>query len=440
WGTYLTAEENFDAFFFMTAETPALAEAQRDAAWLWSSGSFGSPLFSGPRARPSPAGYDVARNPFGPALYGWIVEIDPYDPQWTPRKRTALGRNKHECATTALARDGRCVVYLGDDQANEHVYKFVSRGRFAPDNRAANRDLLNDGQLYAAQFEANGAGRWIALTPEAANAAAPPYALPFADAGDVAIRAREAARILGATPMDRPEDVEALIDENWVGLGQVLIVCTNNKTAHAATPGNPRRQGGPSVQANVAGHILRIDEEGADAAAARFRWDVFALAGDPAAGAAPTSLPGGETGYVSVAHDARATFTGARFACPDNICFDAQKNVWIATDGSPAVFGDCNDSVLVTPTAGAAQRPVKRFLVGPVGSEICGPTMAPDQRAFLAAIQHPGEADREGVNFAQTRQSAPAAKPPSSFPDGAGAWPRSAVVVVTRRDGGVIGG
>ncbi len=443
WGTYLTAEENFDGYFALSALTPEVEAAQGDAAWLWSSGSFGTPLFAPVRSRGMPARYDTAKNPYASALYGWIVEIDPHDPTWTPKKRTALGRAKHECATTALAKDGRVVVYSGDDQINEYVYKFVSHGKYdAAADRTQNRDLLSEGQLYAARFDANGGGEWLALTVDAANKAAAGYSAPFTDAGDVVMRCREAAKLMGATQMDRPEDVEALLDANWVGRGTVLVVCTNNRNEQPPRPGNPARErapgDNPAQQSNHTGHILRIEEAGHDCAATRFRWDVFALAGDPAATSPTIETPNAGAAHVSVKLGGKATISGDRFACPDNICFDANLNVWIATDGAPAVFGDCNDAVVVTSTGGTGPRPMKRFLVGPVGCEICGPTMAPDQKSFFVAIQHPGEADAAGNPYSDLRWRTGAA-PVSSFPDGAGAWPRSAVVVITRDDGGVIG-
>ena len=236
------------------------------------------------------------------------------------------------------------------------------------------------------------------------------------------------------------QDVEAPVDSEWRGQGAVLVVCTNNRNESFPHPGNPRRgaaQAEPMQQANVAGHILRIDEAEGDHAATRFRWDVFALCGDPAA--APSfTLPGGIAADVSVSIARAPTFTGDRFTCPDNICFDSSGNVWIATDGSPAVFPDCNDSVLATSVTASAPREIKRFLVGPVGAEICGPTLSLDERAFLCAIQHPGEADIAGTNISELRWRR-GQRPPSNFPDGGAAWPRSAVVVVTRDDGGKIG-
>jgi uncharacterized protein len=441
WGTYLSAEENFNTLFFASDENAApLAQAMAQPDFALDCGNFGMPANNPLRAL-MPTQFDMARNPYGPALYGWTLEVDPYDPTWTPRKRTALGRRKAECATTALARDGRVVVYSGDDQINEFVYKFVSRGRFDAANRLANRDLLDDGQLYVARFDEDGTGAWLALTLEAANAAAREagYTALFRDDGDLLVRAREAARLMGATPMDRPEDVEAVLDSNWIGLGPVLIVCTNNREQGFARPGNPRRESAnPNrAQANAAGHILRIDEAGGDCGATRFAWDVFALAGDPNATTLTAPPRDGAAVHVSTRMDGAPTFSGDRFACPDNICIDSTHNVWIATDGSDAVFADCNDSVLATPSGGSAPRPMKRFLVGPMGAEICGPTMAPDERAFFCAIQHPGEGDAAGVSIAELRWTR-GQRPPSSFPDGGEAWPRSAVIVVTREDGGQI--
>ena len=438
WGTFLSAEENFDSMFAGTPED--VTEASRDDAYALDVLSHGYPAPYIPR-RIAPSQYRIAENPHGPALFGWIVEIDPYDPNSTPKKRTALGRKKNECANTAIARDGRVAVYTGDDQRGEHLYKFVTRGRFDANNRAANMDLLDEGDLYAAQFLENGQGRWLKLTVETANAAAQAAESPirFADQGDLVMRVRDAARLLDATPMDRPEDVEPVIDANWRGDGTVLIACTNNNERGFETPGNPRRESeNPNTaQNNLPGHILRLDEANGDNAAERFTWDVFALCGDPDA---PDLIHETRTGlhaHVSVDWNGQPTFTGDRFACPDNILLDSTHRVWIATDGSDAVFGDCNDNVVVTPANATLPRPVKRFLVGPVGAEICGPLLTPDERAFMCCIQHPGANTVAGQEYWQLRWTG--APPPSHFPDGGDRWPRSAVVVVTRDDGGRIG-
>ncbi len=439
WGTYLTAEENFDGLFF--GDLRQIRDAVGDDAYALDASSFGYPYPTPSPAERIPRQFRIGENPHGPALYGWVTEIDPYDPHAAPKKRTALGRKKNECATTALTRDGRVAVYMGDDQRNEHVYKFVTRGRFDPTNRAANMDLLDEGELYAAQFHEDGRGRWLHITVEAANAAAAGQDSPirFRDRADLLVRVREAARLMGATPMDRPEDIEALCDGEWRGLGPVLIACTNNSERGCDRPGNPRRESERpnSAQSNLAGHVLRIDEAGGDSGAEAFSWDIFAMGGDPNAQALVAATRAGAPAHVSTRAYGRETVAGVRFACPDNLFIDSSHRVWIATDGSDAVFADCNDCVVVAQAHGEGPRELKRFLVGPVGSEICGPLMAPDERAFFCAIQHPGGNDAAGADYAQSRWGG--APPPSHFPDGGDAWPRSAVVVVTRDDGGRIG-
>lgn len=441
WGTYLTAEENFNSYFYNSnPDSDALKAQTRDGAYALDAGNFGFPAMTGSPRPGAPPQFDISQNPTGPALYGWIVEIDPYDPNWTPKKRTALGRRKSECATSALTKDGRVAIYSGDDQIDEYVYKFISRGRFNPANRIANRDLLDDGRLYAARMDEDGTGTWLPLTVQGANRAARAAGYPhlFKDEGDLLVRAREAARLLGATPMDRPEDVEAILDPQWKGLGPVLIVCTNNAQQGFAHPGNPRREDPTkpnAAQSNRCGHIVRLDETNNDCGSLTFKWDIFLMGGDPAAENPIAMNQAGLRTHVSNKLDGVPTTSGARFACPDNICVDTGYNVWIATDGSDQVFGDCNDSVLVTPLVGDGPRPMKRFLVGPMGAEICGPLMAPDEKAFFCAIQHPGENNAAGVSFSELRWKGE--KPPSTFPDGG--WPRSAVVYVTKKDGGKVG-
>ena len=439
WGTYLTAEENFDGMFAgRSNDTTDLGFT--DTAYALDVLSHGYPALYMP-ASGAPAQFRIGENPYGPSLYGWIVEIDPHDPSAAPKKRTALGRKKNECANTAIGRDGRVAVYTGDDQRGEHLYKFVTRGRFDPNNRAANMDLLDEGDLYAAQFLEDGQGRWIKLTVEAANRAAEEQESPirFTDQGDLVMRVRDAARFLGATPMDRPEDVEPVIDHEWRGDGTVLIACTNNNERGFDGPGNPRRESANqyTAQNNLPGHILRIDEAGGDTSAERFSWDVFALCGDPDAQDLTAPTRAGAPAHISVSRNGQPTFSGDRFACPDNIFIDSTRRVWVATDGSDSVFGDCNDAVLATQVDAAAPRPVKRFLVGPVGGEVCGPLMAPDEHAFFCAIQHPGANSVGGAEFSALRWMG---EPPTShFPDGGDSWPRSAVVVIARDDGGRIG-
>lgn len=435
WGTYLTSEENFQNYFFTRAQAdPGLI----DARLLQDAQSF---QYDRVRANPAPAGLDVndlGVNPTGPAAYGWVVEIDPYDPDWRPRKRTALGRRKGECATTTITRDGRVAVYSGDDQLSEHIYKFVSARRFNPRDRRANLDLLSEGALYAARFEPDGAGRWVRLEVDAANAKIADPALRLADAADLLVRARYAARLLGATPMDRPEDVEVAQGADFLGTGVVLVSCTQGVRPTAAIPGNPRRAAPGEVEtANLTGHILKLMEDDADHASQTFRWEVFVLAGDPD-GAAPlaTTKRYGPVN-VSTLVDGAGTFTGARFACPDNLALDGAGNVFIATDGSDELFPDCNDQVLACAVDGGPSKPLRRFLVGPLGAEICGPFLTPDRTTFFCSIQHPGEADGAGERFSAAIARDARAQPASAFPDGG--WPRSAVVYVTREDGAAIG-
>lgn len=443
WGTYLTSEENFQSYFrAQPGDTAAAQAAAADPLLAEDAEIFGYRLRAGSTPWPASAANDLGQNPHGPVVYGWVVEIDPYDPTSTPKKRTAIGRKKGENAATALTRDSRVVVYQGDDQINEFVYKFVTRERFDPSNRAANMDLLDHGVLHAARFEVDGTGRWLPITLQAANAAAAQAgAAPFADDGDLMVRARIAARLLGATPTDRPEDVEAMHGPDWIGTGQVFIPCTKGNQPTPARPARPVREGAePDGQINYAGHVIRIDEDGADCGATTFRWEMFLVGGDPAA-ENNGSLPDGRPFLTSnTVVDRPPSFDGVPLACPDNLAFDTAGNVWITTDGAPDVFGDCNDMVVVASTPPGAARPqLNRFLVGPLGCEICGPTLSPDERTFLAAIQHPGEADADRNDYGDLRWEQPDTRPYSSFPDGGGAWPRSAVVYVRKDDGGVIG-
>jgi secreted PhoX family phosphatase len=237
--------------------------------------------------------------------------------------------------------------------------------------------------------------------------------------------------------MDRPEDIEPVLDRNWTGLGPVLINCTGSALEKPPTPANPRR-GGDAAQPNFAGHIIRLDENGGDSAAEAFRWDVFALCGDPAATAPTHKAPGGRDIHVSTHFQGQPTFAGDRFSSPDNICFDKAANAWVTTNGMASVFGGTNDAVVVLPLDEGRPRIARTFLIGPVGCEICGPTFSFDERTFFAAIQHPGSDDAQGRSFAEQRWPGPA-RPPSSWPKGGDAWPLPSVIYVTKDDGGIVG-
>ncbi len=339
----------------------------------------------------------MSREPNEPFRFGWVVEVDPYDPTFVPRKRTALGRFRHEGATVVVARDGRVVVYSGDDARFEYVYKFVSSKPYRPTDRDHNLTLLDEGTLYVAKFHPDGTGEWLPLvfghgplTPENG----------FHSQADVLLNTRGAADLLGATKMDRPEDIEAS-----PVTGTVYVVCTNNtrRTASQVDPANPR-------PINRHGHVLELFEAGGDHAATHFRWQIFLLCGNP--------------------RDPDTYFAGypkekvSPISCPDNIVFDRAGNLWIATDGQPRTLG-YNDALHVVPVAGPERGRVRQFLSGPIGCEICGPEFTPDFRTLFVAIQHPGE----GSPLAQT---------PSRWPDGV-LPPRPSVVAVRHREGSEIG-
>lgn len=414
WGSYLSAEENFNQYFANANSLPA-GTTKDNYRILGMTGGASQRRWEKYHSR-----FDLAKQPNEGFKYGWILEVDPYDPTRRPIKHTALGRFKHECATVVVqypegVKKGPVVAYLGDDERFDYVYKFVTDGTFDLDNPRAREhfSLLSSGTLYVAKFNGNGTGRWLPVTHASVEAAA---AGLFADQADVCIRTREAADVLGATPMDRPEDVEAPHDPvTFAGTGKVFVVCTNNSnrggSATAANrptgtvrssdpnPANPRAN-------NRTGHIIQIDESRDDHTSTSFTWQLYLLAGDPHA----------KAGAVG---DVQDSFFGDRFGSPDNITFDNKGRLWAATDGNPAVYPS-NDQVLCTEVSGNGKVRVKRFLVGPKGCEICGPLFAPDNTTFFCNIQHPGE---DGVA--------------STFPFGD--VPRPTMVAVRRNDGGLIG-
>jgi secreted PhoX family phosphatase len=380
WGTYLTCEENFNGYFRVDPGQ------QADPARLQSRYGVG-----GDRqhwATHDPRFVVTASDPNEPNRFGWVVEIDPLDASSTPVKRTALGRLKHEDATVHVSKGGRVVVYLGDDQVNEYVYKFVSSGNWRS-LRARGRSPLDEGTLYVARFDDDGSGTWVplvqgegGLTPEKG----------FADQGDVLVKTRLAADVVGATPMDRPE--WTAVDERT---GTVYLTLTNNTSRTVANAANPRTP-------NTWGHIVRWDESGGDHAATSFVWDLFLLAGPG----------GGVDGSTISPEDA--------FGSPDGLWLDPDSRAWIQTDGTQP---SGNNQMLAadpyrTDRTGAPE--IRRFLTGVVGCEVTGIAMTPDQRTLFVNLQHPGE---DGG---------------STWPQQDGiATPRSATVVVTKDDGGVIG-
>lgn len=408
WGTFLTCEENWNGYF-SARDKPNPDEARYG---LRAKG-FGY------RWHEFDERFDAVKHPNEPNRFGWVVEIDPQDPTQTPIKRTALGRIKHEGATTTLSRDGRAVVYMGDDERFEYIYKFVSRDKVKPGGYRANKDLLDHGTLYVARFDEQGYGRWLPLVHGENGLTA---AKGFASQAEVVVKCRQAADAVGATKMDRPE---------WVAVhpntGEVFVTLTNNsnrgKDGRMTDAANPRND-------NIMGHIIRWREgkgQGAvanrldgDASATEFRWMHFALAGDPNAEKA----------------EYRGTIKGDMYGSPDGLQFDAGGLLWIQTDISTSVMNKGaykgighNMMLCADPTTGET----KRFLTGPAGCEITGVSFTPDRRAVFINIQHPGETASERGDPADP-------KAVSNWPDGpSGGRPRSATVVIRRKDGGIVG-
>jgi secreted PhoX family phosphatase len=413
WRTYVTSEENVDDYFGNGAA------ASLDAATELVHRRFGLRLRdSAYRWEYADARFDVAANPAELCKFGWIVELDPFDPSSRPKKRTALGRFKHEGATTVLARDGRAVVYMGDDQQFEYLYKFVSRERFDAARPEANRDLLDDGTLYVARLDDDGSGEWLPLVHGRHPELTPERG--FASQADVVVRCREAADRLGATPLDRPEDVAVN-----PRTGNVYLSCTQNLgrdqgTANVAGRSLDTRTDRASPRApNTAGHILELVERDADAAATSFRWEVFLLAGAPSPLELVAALPSEHAASLAanVTYFGGATDAGdlSAFANPDNLGFDGDGNLWIVTDGNQP--GDNNDGCFACPTEGPERGHVRQFMSAPVGAEVSGCEFTADGGALFLTLQHPGEAGS-------------ATNPQSHWPDGGEAAPRPSVVAV----------
>ncbi|WP_418317452.1 PhoX family protein [Piscinibacter sakaiensis] len=402
WGTYLSGEENFNGYFD-AGDTP---DAHQRRWGLPKTGWYGWARFD--------QRFDAARHPNEPNRFGWIVEVDPMDPASTPVKRTALGRAAHEGAWVAVTRDGRAVIYSGEDAAFEYIYRFVSRDRIAPARpgisaAAANRELLDHGTLYVARFDADGSGRWLPLRHGEGPLTA---ANGFADQGEVLVKTRQASDLLGATKMDRPE---------WVAINQATrdVYCTLTSNSQRGAPGMPGADAANPRAANVMGQIIRWREDG-DFDGETLRWSHLMLAGDPA----------------DPRPQAKGTVNGDAFANPDGLMLDQRGVLWIQTDMSAARIdgGDLqnignNQMLACDPRSGE----VRRFLTGPNNCEITGATITPDGSTMFINVQHPGEAVR-GRNDPDDPSRF------SSWPSGRpGDRPRSATVVIRRDDGGVIG-
>lgn len=394
WGTYLTCEENFNGYFGSSQSLPENAAFKRygigakDAGYNW---------------YPFDDRFDLAKNPNEPNRFGWVVEIDPMDPNSTPIKRTALGRFKHENAEVVLNIDGRVIVYMGDDEKGEHIYKFVSNQKFDRKNPKNNQHLLDDGVLYVAKFnDANGQqlGEWLELTHGKNGLTAE---AGFKDQAEVLVNARLAATVVGATTMDRPEWIAAHPHK-----AQIYVTLTNNSDRGVK---NNQPLNGPNSRAkNIYGQIIRWTPENDDHASSKFTWSVYALAGNP-------------TVHQDIYAGSANITPENMFNSPDGLAFDRDGRLWIQTDGdysnSKEFVGMGNNQMLC---ADAETGEIKRFLVGPTACEITGIAWTSDQKTMFVGIQHPGE---KLVT--------------SHFPHGGDAIPRSSIIAITRKDGGVIG-
>ena len=399
WGTWLSAEENFHGYFWgkVADDSPLAASLKRYGVpgnWY----NWGAYYDR----------FDVTKEPNESHRFGWMVEIDPTDPTSTPKKRTAMGRFKHEGAGVTVNKDGQVVAYMGDDERFDYLYRFVSAGTFDPANRAANMDLLDEGTLSVAKFNEDGSLDWLPLVHGQGPLTAENG---FKDQAEVLIWARLAGDKLGATKMDRPEDVEVNPKT-----GKVYLMLTNNNKRKAG----PDRRRQPAPREQVRPHRR------ADAARRRPR--------------APPSSPGTSWSSAATRRSPRwapafspSTSANGWFGMPDNCAVDAAGRLWIATDGNKLGATGRTDGVWAMETEGELRGTSRLFFRVPVGAEMCGPYFTPDDKTFFVAVQHPGDEDREG-------NPVDLEHPSTRWPDfDAGMPPRPSIVVITKEDGGVIG-
>lgn len=388
WGTYLTCEENFNGYFSSSDENYTPSDAlkrygvgNKDWGYAWASVD---------------ERFDISKNPNEPNRFGYVVEIDPENPASVPKKRTALGRFKHENAELVVAANGHVVVYLGDDERGEFLYRFVSAETYREGDE--NRDLLDAGTLFVARFSDDGTGKWIPLTPETTG---------MTTQAEISILTRQAASAVGATTMDRPE---------WVAVnpirGEAYVALTNNKNRGKKpnAGGDPASVNGPNPRAeNLYGQIVRWRPVNNDHTADEFNWDLFVVAGNP-------------TVHNDAYGGSENVNIGNMFNSPDGLSFDDSGYLWIQTDGNYTDEGDFagmgnNQMLIGDPLTGE----IKRFMVGPKECEITGMAWSPDRSTVFVGIQHPGE------------------KGNSHFPEGGQSVPRSAIIAVSRKDGTAIG-
>lgn len=445
WGTYLTCEENWHGYF-VTQEAEPPREKSRygidDASnygWETAAGAADEQADEFRRWDTTPTGADATQDYRNEAnTFGWIVEIDPYDPDSTPIKRTALGRFRHEGCWPSRALPGQPLgFYMGDDARGDYIYKFVTAAAYQPG--LSDGRMLDEGTLYVARFDENGRGQWLPLTLED-----PRLAEAFGSQAELLVNTRTAADLVGATPMDRPE--WGAVDPRS---GEVYMTLTNNRNrgqvagqeVDAANPRDYERgDGDATTDGNTHGHIIRWREDGDRADATGFTWDIYVF-GSPADAQAEVNVSGLDESNA--------------LSSPDGLWFDPRRAnglLWIQTDDSaladftnnqmlaavPGTVGDGSAVAIgeqISYVGAAPGGDLRRFCVGPVECEITGIATTPDGRAMFINIQHPGERGDAGA----PTSSWPASGGDATATPAAGARPRSATIVITRNDGGVIG-
>ncbi|MDF3416476.1 PhoX family phosphatase [Sulfitobacter sp. M57] len=380
WGTYLTCEENFNGYFGATGSyevTDGLARYGIGGKSRYAYEKFDDR-------------FDLSTEPNEPNRHGWVTEIDPTNPNSTPVKHTALGRFKHENAEMVTAKDGRVVVYMGDDERGEFIYKYISNDVWVEGGPTQN--LLSEGTLYVARFNDDQSGDWLALTPETTGMSV----------NDILVFSRLAGSKVGATTMDRPE---------WIAANplrcEAYCALTNNKNRGVKpnAGGDATPVGGPNPrETNKFGQIVRWRPMSEDHGSDRFTWDLYVMAGNP-------------TAYNNIYAGSENITEGNMFNSPDGMAFDTTGMLWIQTDGNDSNEGDFegqgNNQMLVgNPETGE----IARFLTAPKGAEVTGLCWSLDRKVAFVGIQHPG----------------------ASWPDGNGK-PRSSVIAVWRDNGDTIG-
>ena len=397
WGTWLMAEENFHGYFWSDREEDQTGETADDPTRILEA-RYGLPgkwyawgRFDGR--------FNMDEEPNEPNRHGWIVEVNPADPDSTPVKRTSMGRFKHEGAMPGVTPDGRVAMFMGDDERFDYVYRFVTDDAYDPEN--PDPDLLDRGTLSVARFNDDGTMEWLPLVHGEGPLT---EENGFADQGDVLVQTRRAADFLEATPMDRPEDVEAN-----QGNGRIYVMLTNNTRRKPGDENvaNPRAE-------NAFGHIIEIQAPEGDFAADTMSWEILVKCGDPAiADVGATFSP--------------ATSENGWFGMPDNCAVDAAGRLWISTDGNSEEATGRADGLWSMETDGELRGTSRHFYRVPVGAELCGPWFVNDDQTLFVAVQHPGD----GSTFDE---------PSTRWPDFEdGMPPRPAVVVITKQGGGRIG-